>query len=160
MYVEIKDKQNDHWRPFGKKINPGRVYGMFAKLADVRNGWNITPICPPRGVPNEMAYEAWSDYHLYVTDDPDDNDAHCSKDQAEKWVSRGSSKYARDNAFVTNPDWHSASWLTPDEYEKAINELWENSFNRASIEYVAVLDLLRSFERQGMDARIVFWFDN
>lgn len=160
MYVEHKDKDGSSWWSFGGRINPGRIYGMFAKLAGVRNSFGITPLFQPRGIPDDMGSEAFSDYTLYVTnkDEPDDDEV--SKDKAAEWVKDGYSKYYRDGKFVSSPDWHSESWCNADELEQAINEVWKDKKNGNETDYTVVLDMLRSFERQGQQARAVFWFDN
>ena len=55
--------------------------------------------------------------------------------------------------FVSHPDWHSHTWLSADEFEKAIQDLGNEK-------YRAALAAMRSFEADGLDARIVIWFDN
>lgn len=53
----------------------------------------------------------------------------------------------------TDPDWHSHSWCTPDEWDQAIEKLDDP-------DYVAVSVLLRNLEKTTGNARVVFWFDN
>jgi hypothetical protein len=48
----------------------------------------------------------------------------------------------------------------PDEWEKAIHATLALEPEYPLVEYEAVLAALRSFESQGYDARVVFWFDN
>ena len=49
-YIEYKPAGSDDWSDFGGRINPGRNYDLFAKLAGIRNYDEITPIAKPRGM--------------------------------------------------------------------------------------------------------------
>lgn len=115
-YIEYKPAGSDDWSDFGGRINPGRNYDLFAKLAGIRNYDEIEPVAKPRGYPKDAAYEA-------------------------------------EKKYVSNPDWHTHSWLTADEFAVAIEGSGEP-------EYEAILAAMRSFEAGGAQARIVFWFDN
>jgi hypothetical protein len=161
LYIEYKNKESENWRDFGGRINPGRHYGFFAKLCGVRNYWEdeIIPISAPKGMPVDSAYESRSDNQIYVVESTDHDSESCSRETADRWVECGLSKYTDERRnFVTNPDWHSHSWANADELESVIKDETLQSFDGP--EYVAVLGALRSFEWQGYDARIVFWFDN
>ena len=155
-YVEYKPKGNTNWQSFGKRLNPGRYYGMFALLANVRNNGDLKPVAELRGVPLDVGYYAAKDLVLRVNDKFGNEEGWCSKASADRWVAGGSSKWWVAGHSITHPDWHSHSWVTADELQKALGSLpFENPY-----EYVAVLDCLRSFERQGCEGRLVFWFDN
>lgn len=157
-YVEYKYKGSKHWMSFGGRINPGRIYGMFAKLADVRNGWAIVPISEPRGVPQDMAGNTFEDYSMYISDT--EGDRYVTADKAAKWVENGSSVYLRDGKFVSDPDWHSHSWCTTSELEIAVKETWKENVNDCKTEWDVLVDIMKSFERHGNKVRLVFWFDN
>lgn len=158
LYVEYKRKGNDNWSGFGKRIWMSRIYGLFAKLADVRNSWGTIPLSQPRGVPDDIASEAFEDYTRYISESNYEN--WVTKEKAKSWVDKGYSEYKRGESFVTDPDAHSGSYCSADELEMCIKEVWKDGFNGNEIQYVAVVDLLRSFERQECEARCVFWFDN
>jgi hypothetical protein len=113
---------------------------------------------------------------------------------AEGWVKSGSSTFINNNegkpTWVTQPDWHSHSWLTTSEFENVLNKYLElesgwykerveehnKMVERENIqpdswayappsindepEYQVVLASLKRFEELGYDARVVFWFDN
>ncbi len=151
LYIEYKHTEDNLWSNFGKRINPGRNYGVFADLAGVRNSYGVTPATVPRGYPEDAAFATADDYWLNVTEV--EGEGCCSPKQAEVYVSYGSRYSDETKNFVSNPDWHSHSWLTPDEYAKAID-------GHAEPEYRAILAALRSFEADGYQARVVFWFDN
>jgi len=151
-YIEYKRKDWNSWSPFGGCINPGRNYRLFAALAGVRNAYDILPVVEPRGYPTDAAYMAESDNWLFVRDGK--YEGHCSRESAERYVASCGSRYKdSEKAFVSNPDWHSHSWLTPDEYGQAIGTMDAPG-------YRAILAAMRSFETDGHKARIIFWFDN
>jgi hypothetical protein len=160
VYVEFRCKGSGLWNNFGGRINPGRHYGVFAKLAGVRDyGDDFTPVASSRGMPKDAAWESDYDNRLFIVSGDQGEDGTCTMNQAERWVAQGCSHYTDERkTHVTQPDWHSHSWATADELEMVINELKIQSFDHP--EYIALLDVLRSFERQGYDSRIVFWFDN
>lgn len=58
------------------------------------------------------------------------------------------------NRWDDDSDWHSASWLTPDEFETVCAE------SNANIDALGVLALARFLEGHDMETRLVFWFDN
>ncbi len=70
-----------------------------------------------RGLPKLISYPVEWKYTLFVHDN-DEKDS-CTRSQAEKWVSSGSSEWwNEDHSRVTHPDWHSASWLNAQELEQ------------------------------------------
>lgn len=167
------------WRDFGDRINPGRNYSIFASMAGVRCN-EPEPIVQPRGFPSDAGWAARSGNNLYIVDHDTDAEGHCSRDQAMRWVASGSSEYVGDEkpeppaegeitefegvvvatknpTWVTHPDWHTHSWLTTDEYARAIRKVGKPS---EEPEYYAILAAMRQFEAAGFDARLVFWFDN
>lgn len=160
-YIEHrpKDEKGD-WNGFGGRINPGRYYAMFSILAGVRSGEDCPKLFSPKGIPVDLGYESNDDNRLFISDTKSDD--YVSKERAAEWVAKGYSKLV-DEHWVTNPDWHSHSWLTPDEYQQAVecyNEFANPHGYHLDVEYLAILDCLRSFEKHGEDARLVFWFDN
>jgi hypothetical protein len=105
-------------------MNTGRHYGLFSQMAGVRSyGTDMAPVVEPRGLPEDVGHYASNDNFLFILDEYDDDEGCCSKQIAERWVSGGSSKYSKDGKRVTNPDWHSHSWLTADEFEKSMEGL-------------------------------------
>lgn len=147
-----------HWRPFGSQFRLDRHYGLFAKLAGVRNwpDWGIVPISEPRGLPHDTGYAVDDDYWLYVTEGGGKD--FVEKATAERWVAAKASRWSDDERnWVSNPDAHSASWLTPDEWEKALTD---EKITRVAPDYRAFLASMRSLQEQGYEVRAVFWFDN
>lgn len=150
-YIEHRAKNDPHWQSFGGRINPGRSYGMFGRLAGVRRDGALVE---PRGLPESLGWESASDSKVYIVEGVGDApDGCCRRSDAERWVASGSSTLCREGKAVTHPDWHTPSWLTPNEWEAAL-------MPESLTEYRAVLAAMRSFETAGEEARIVFWFDN
>lgn len=164
-YVEYRTKPPHdgvkQWSSFGGNINPGRHYPMFAALAGVRNYDEVTPISEPRGVPEDAGYSARSDNMCYICES--EIEGSVTAERAAEYVEKYGCSYINGHdgkpAFVTDPDWHSRSWLSSDEWEAAINMVGSSEWGSFQ-EYRAILAALRSFEAHGYDARVVFWFDN
>ena len=164
MFIEYRRPKGEYWSSHGGKINPGRHYGIFAKLADVRNypSWGIVPICDPRGLPDNISYKAFDGLTLRVVDEGDDelDEDECTRKDADKWVEKGYSEYYREKRFVSIPDWHSKSWLTTQEFEEALSDTKIQYTKEEEPGYHAVLGSMKAYEEAGFEARIVFWFDN
>ena len=201
LYIEYKSKKTEFdgydsgWQSFGKSINPGRNYAMFGLMANVRNCYSdgkLPVLVEPRSMPEDAGYTATDDNRIYISETKSED--YVSMETAKRWVESGSSKFINDNdgnpTWVTQPDWHSHSWLTTSEFENVLNKYleleagWhkvrveehnkmverENiqpdswAYDPPSIndepEYQVVLASLKRFEELGYDARVVFWFDN
>ena len=201
LYIEYKSKKTEFdgydsgWQSFGKSINPGRNYAMFGLMANVRNCYSdgkLPVLVEPRGMPEDAGYTATDDNRIYISETKSED--YVSMETAKRWVESGSSKFINDKdgnpTWVTQPDWHSHSWLTTSEFENVLNKYLElesgwhkervdthnKMVERQNIqpdswvyappdmdiepEYQVVLASLKRFEELGYDARIVFWFDN
>ena len=147
----------DLWHPFSKGINPGRDYFLFARLAGVR-GNPAEAVVPPRGFPEDASYCAQNDAWIYITDDPRNEGNSTTPELAEQWHKRSGLPYKTrgDHKWIFHPDWHTHTWLTPDEWEKAISV----DKPQSAPQYYATLAAMRAFEAAGYEARVVFWFDN
>lgn len=172
-----------YWQDLGGRINPGRNYWMFGILSkgvrsDFDDGFE------PKGIPDfhSLGYESRNDYTMYISDKEDNDEGrYTTLEKAIKWASSEyycSTLYYRNPTddkptWVSNPDWHSASWLTTEEYEKAIQiykdkcrerhqeEPEYNPIEDAILpEYEAMLAATKSLESNGKVCRVVFWFDN
>lgn len=151
------------WRNFGSKFHLDRSYDLFEKFAGVR-GIVTKAITPPRGVPSDIAFTTKMNYTLFVTTKKESNeDGMTTRAKAEEWVSRGCSVYFNDDKnFVTNPDWHTPSWLSLEEYDKALYEMkieWNGDVNPCYNAVLAAMKNLNDDERI-IEVRLVFWFDN
>ena len=201
LYIEYKSKKprydgrESNWASFGDRINPGRNYAMFGLMANVRNCYSdgkLPVLVEPRGMPDDATYSTADDNRMYISEDEGEN--YVTMETAEGWVKSGSSTFINNNegkpTWVTQPDWHSHSWLTTSEFENVLNKYLElesgwhkervdthnKMVERQNIqpdswvyappdmdiepEYQVVLASLKRFEELGYDARVVFWFDN
>jgi hypothetical protein len=170
IYRKPNNADDQRWRSFGGRINPGRNYAIFGFLANVRGG---DAVVEPRGMPFDAGWYSSDDNDLYITEEEDGCAENCSAAQAASWVASGSSKYIEHNgkkAWVSHPDWHSHSWLTADEFSKAVKlgieaqqesvkERWPDMKIKEP-EYEAMIAAMRCFEMLGYESRVVFWFDN
>jgi hypothetical protein len=201
LYIEYKSKKprydgrESNWASFGNRINPGRNYAMFGLMANVRNCYSdgkLPVLVEPRGMPDDVYYSTADDNRMYISEDECEN--YVTMETAEGWVKSGSSTFINNKegkpTWVSNPDWHSHSWLTTSEFENVLNKYLElesgwykervdthykmverlniqpSSWMYAPLDmdiepqYQVVLASLKRFEELGYDARIVFWFDN
>lgn len=179
MYIEYRSKTpsphanptlKSAWSNFGSQYYVGRNYSLFGLLAGVRDD-RQPAIVEPRGMPEDFGSETRDDYSLYICSSNPDDDGNVSPETAKSWVDSGYSEYLLNHEGkpwrVTGPDWHSHSWLTPDEYESALNayaEVYEADPYGGSdpgLRFRVLLPLMRALEDDGKnEVRTVFWFDN
>ena len=162
-YIEYRRKEykKDSWSSLLHHEVDSRNYPLYAKMADVRNyyGEKITPIAPLRGFPEDAGYAAKRDYYLRINDElaAKEYDGYVSSEQASTWVSEGISFFPPDGSNrISHPDWHSASWLTGDEFCSAVRETASDDIYWTAI--AAMVDSVNKTD--GFECRVVFWFDN
>lgn len=158
-----------------------RVYGMFAKLADVRNYFSkkINPI-PQRGFPKDACDDTKSAYsYIVISDEKFDankdyyeySDTHyINESKANSWLKDGLSEEMQpfgntDLRKITDPDAHSPNWCSTKEMEECIKEIFWNEEKQEwigdYIEWFALLGAMKGVEYNGVyECRAVFWFDN
>jgi hypothetical protein len=165
-YVEYRKREpvDDYelrWRDFGGRINPERNYRIFGKLAGVRRDVEVL-VAPVRGLPDDLGWQANGDYWLWISYSGESGEGVVTSEQAAKWHGYGrryrgkttSGEHVGKPTHIEDPDWHTPSWVTPDEWERALDE------DATEIEYHAMLAAMRRMEQSGYLARVVFWFDN
>lgn len=153
-YIEYRNPKypDQKWRSFGGRIDPGREYDLFGRIAEgVRSA-------PPsaialRGLPEDIGYRADEDAYRYVSDSKEDS-RYVTPEKAEKWKKFGSTYKPGTTDWISHPDWHSHSWINADELAEAIND------TKPGFEYLAVLAAMRTLNAHGLESRLVFWFDN
>jgi hypothetical protein len=149
-YIEnqpYKESSPEYWWKIAD-LHAQRNYAMFGLLAGVRGG---EPLFAPRGWDKNSSTK-W-EFCMWISDEPD-ADGTCSKEQARKYVSYGSEII--DEKWVTNPDWHTPSWLTAAELEQVIRAYKEKYSQYESDEWEGYLELMKRIP----ESRIIFWFDN
>ncbi len=79
------------------------------------------PSFEEKGIPKDISWRIADEYTFYVVENEDDvDDRSCTRSQADSWLASSSSEvwehYINGNILrVTNPDWHTGSWLDIDE---------------------------------------------
>lgn len=177
------------------KATGGRNYAAFGLMAGVRGSGALFL---PRGLPPEgLGFDADWDFWLGVNDDATlDGERFCSRDRATGWVNGGASIWDEaskndDGSYrrVSDPDWHSVSWLNADELQRVIeayakqgksdfvaerkrhDEMVAKEKDRFAFAYkeedftkIAELEMtiaaMRAAEKAGYEAKLCFWFDN
>lgn len=158
-YPEFRKPNNEHWSSWSGRVNPGRNYELFGFIAGVRGEGE--PVVPQRGLPpGKLGFYAFDDHKLSINDKFADSEGFCTFAKAQEWAKHGSvivNTEAGSPWYVTHPDWHSHTWLTPAELEQAIKccTRWE-----PQDDYFALLAALKSLESRGNEVRLVVWFDN
>lgn len=172
-YVEYRNPPNpatpdeqSYWGGF-PRINPGRDYQLFGYIAGVRG--EGPALVELRGLPpGAGSYHRQSDYWRIVDDTLADHDGFVTRKSAESWVASGCSVWEDDtHKRVSDPDIHSHTWLTPAEFEAAVNmpmpplKIGGRVFPyERSVEYHGLVALMKAIEARGKEVRIVIWFDN
>ena len=181
-FVEKKRQNTEVWLPFAKVFLPAH-YEVFARLAGVR-GERSSAIVPPRGFPTDASSQAISACTLSIvySNDQEVGGNAVSFQDAGAWVSRGKSQFfgvmrpvtvtftpnggvpetkvyyedvAGQPARITDPDFHSFTWLTTEEFEHAIRQV-----TNVPQDYEAVICAMRKLKATDYDVRILLWFDN
>ena len=159
IITEYKSKSNNHWCSLGSHpINPGRNYDLFAKLSGVRGEPHEGgPIATP-GWPSPTGWAAKFATTLRVIESTETlREQTAYRADAEKWVATGLSKWVEDSdgvaRSVTHPDWHSYGHCTVEQMAKVLRK-------NSNPEYRAMLAAARSLEKDGMDVRFLFFYDN
>lgn len=145
------------WSSWGGRNNLGRNYGMFGLMADgVRHRSHRS--FAPKGLPEgELAWDTRSDAFVTVREGKDAGwERSCTVDDAIRWGNVG----AKVGDVIEDPDNHSHSWLTPDEYAQVLGNYLIEFSSSPGLEYDVMLELMRALEGRGARVRLVFWFDN
>ena len=182
-YVETKREERDWYCACIPDI--GRDYALFGLLAGVRN--KTAESMSPKGLPidgiswrTQLAYGL----HVYEGGGTVPDEGYCTREDADRWLAAGWSVTIGDN-LISNPDWHTPSWVTVTELESVLPKLRDeyDACNRReqeemekmatcaeerhrSWEYVvspeipALIAYMKGFAEAGYDTRLVFWFDN
>jgi hypothetical protein len=179
MFVEYANKQrlkeqreenkSEWWNCFGGRLNPCRNYTMFGLLSKgVRS--NFEEGFEPKGKlsRDNMSWEA-NDHAMYYISETEEEGS-VTIETALRYQKYGAKLYKNQDGeytWVDNPDWHSHSWLSVEEYEKALDIYKKNIDDYSDeivgipLEWRTILTLMKELEDGGEnEVRIVFWFDN
>ena len=149
-----------------------RIYGMFARMAKVRDyyGNKYKVQFEPRGLREDVAWTRTNKCYLNVIGDKgaiEWGEHYCSKENAERWVENGLSEWiGKDHRTLTDPDYHSYSWLTTQELRQCFDDCFKDENgnykpNSDYVEWLGLISLCEGIESDGInECRVVFWFDN
>ena len=145
-----------------------RVYGMFARMANVRAHDTYKVQFKPRGLPDDLTdWNTCESFYLYITDNNEAvewGEHYCLIEDAKKWVERGCSTWVDENhRRVTDPDLHSHSWLTTQELRQCFDDCFKqgSAYRGDSVEWLGLVSLCEGIESDGIyECRVVFAFDN
>lgn len=176
-YIEYRNPYGGKsFSPLGGQLYLPRDYIMFGLMAGVRT--HPENASKAKGIPDDLGWESLDDYYLRVVDDYDSesgysNPGYCSPERAEKYVRENGSiwreGYGPDSKYpqLTNPDWHSASWMTTRELNNVFHAYISETRKIESIVWAdggifpdpawrAALAAMKELP----EPRLVFWFDN
>lgn len=147
-YIEYFDGQ---WFKWAGRIRIHREYALFSLMAGVRSTEDAPPVFEPRGLPNDASGDVVAAY-TYFIDPRGSGPEFCSPEEAEHYLRAGSRMW--DAHRVIDPDYHSASFLTTDEFHRVLDAYagsWE-----VPRELTATLAAMSALG----ESRLLFWFDN
>lgn len=165
LFIEVKRKSSKHWFGFGGQFQLTRNYWMFGILA---KGVRTEPAhsYEPRQIPIDSASGAVEELMLYINDENPEHKYETTENAMERELKSRAFVWRDETGkptHVSDVDIHHHSWLTMDEYAKAIewfNEDAKEENFTCPVDYVAVLSAMKTFSEQGYDCRVVFGFDN
>lgn len=157
IHAFIERKTNENWRMFAK-LNLNRDYRLFASLADVRNCYDIACPTKPKGLPADLSWRVKDACTLFVVDEEEADRGYVTKLEADEWLRRGISVMMEEKR-ISNPDWHTPSWLILSEINKAHAEYIEKT-GHTDGELSTIAVMLEELGKAYDGARLVFWFDN
>ena len=151
-----------------------RDYGLFAALAGVRATKDFVPLERPRGLPLDVSQHVADRYFLPVLDVETASSwaagEYCTPAEACTLVDSGRSQwipsgmtiplFPSTHGYVSNPDWHSASWLAVHEVHRALEHA-HHPLESCFDDFQLLLVYLNAVvERKRSSTRVVVWFDN
>lgn len=149
-----------YWKCFIQNAGT-RDYDMFEIMAGVRG--NDNQLFEQRGLPDDLGHELTDASRIRIRDDddPDDNDGRtCTFAQADSWGGEIYYDTAGKARAVDDPDAHSHSWLTREEFAQCIAKYMLDVGQLYAVEWDVLLAVMTAFEERGAKTRLVFWFDN
>lgn len=174
-YIEYRNKDaasaafayERQWTDFSGRLTLNRNYEMFGIIAGVR--CPFTPVAPLRGLPDDVSWEVAKDAYQFVVDDDKWRDidkelGRIRRSRAEEEVAKGYARWRTnyggdERSYITISDWHSHTWLTLEEWRRAL-ERGCDKYRLPGPAYFAALGAMEALAEYGQDVRIVIWFDN
>jgi hypothetical protein len=141
-----------------------RNYRLFSLLAGVRYDpqefRGFEPVYEPRGLPSGISSTVFEACTYAINDELAalDVDGYCSREAAERWIANGAATYCDPSQErVTDPDWHSVSWVTCDELETVAIRYQQITGERDAW-LDAIIGAMHAFAIHQTPNRLIFWF--
>jgi hypothetical protein len=165
VMLEHRKRGDERWDAMSYyPINPGRNYQKFSRLAGVRGDGEGYPYIEPRGMPHDASWATCNEYWLFIHEEPGNGERYVNPKDAESWVLQNISQYRKDgegkNCWVSDPDQHSHTWLTFNEWLAAVTIERSETEMEWDIDWGALTAAARWYEDNGHETRFCFWFDN
>ena len=157
LFIQYKRKTEIRWNDFGGRIRVERDYNLFGLLAHGVRTFPDPEGYAVKGIPADLEkYHApWKEFFDYIDDPEEPNNI--TQEQAESY---GREIYNDEySKWTENTDIHSHSYLSLEEYQKAIQRrrLLDYGIDTA---YLAVGSAMETLRDRYEDVRVVFGFDN
>ena len=157
------------------ELSMDRDYWLFHALAGVR-GSPLTgdKIGVPKGVPDNLSPTVRDEYYMVVDNERagKDIEGYITIEEAKKYEQAyGAKLLVRPKieysgwvppVLLSNPDYHSASYLNVEELKKVRGNFLSIEDKRVETNYEldSIIAMMEALERPGVKSRFVFWFDN
>lgn len=174
-YIDCKDEKDHTWIRNFAKISVKSNNLLFGLLADVREKsislYGKELLVSPRGLPKDLSLIVEHDCYLSVVEDNDKvilYDNQCFYSNAKNWVEQKASIWVNNKSKITNPDYHTHSYLFLDEL-KIIQERYSNLISHKLIskkmgehfELSVIIDILEALNKNDPNrAWLTIWFSN
>ena len=140
-YLEIfpEDPSEGSTTCYAENIAFGRCYTTFNLMAGVR-GYRL-PLIKPRGIPSspQISFTVAQNYYFTVIDSytscHNTNGRYISREDALTWVDEGRATFFDNEKYLTDPTWHTPSWLTKDELIQVRRHYLIETLSYESTEY-------------------------
>lgn len=164
-----------------------RNYLMFSAMADVRSFYGEEEQFKrrePKGFPEDASFYTILSYGMIVNDEFAGKDTYdltfITKEQADYFQENyyckeiklpentpSYSPFAKSKV-LTHPDYHSASWMTTEEFEECFKQVFVRKNKNGEevklqyyFDFYKLLLTMQTLEEDGLyEVRIIFWFDN
>lgn len=145
---------------FDKDYGPNGNWYTVAVVNLPRNHYFFNEVrMLKRGYPDDCSHGVKDGYGLWVGE----GDDKVTLEEAREYVRDLWAKWLIEEKLISHPDYYGISWATAEDFKKIYSDNeWLNdnhSWHNDDTPYIALGEMLQSFERQGHKARFVFWFD-
>lgn len=141
IHLHIEVKITGEWRHWAQP-DVQRDYMLFAKMADIRNNYGITPIAQPKGMPEKVSFVTDFECKRW------DVDGH-----AHSWLDISEIKQLAEYVENELAKEYSQDWYSFEYHTLRGSYLCGNP-------YAGILEYPSNYPKEIEDVRFIFWFDN